>query len=88
MATLTIDWVGIVLFVLLGYLDDLILPQYYHYENTVVGVYKKYQCPFHCKVQHAHLVYYDREITGDYHMFVDKSKLGKKYRPKKSHKKK
>ena len=40
----TVDWVGIILFVLLGYLDDLILPQYYHYENTIVGIYKKYQC--------------------------------------------
>ena len=85
---LTVDWVGILLFVLLGYLDDLILPQYYFYEDTIVGVYKKYQCPTHCGVDHHHLVYYDREITGDYHMFVDKSKLGKKYRPKKSHKKK
>ena len=85
---LNVDWVGIVLFVLLGYLDDLILPKYYFYEDTIVGVYKQYQCPLHCKVHHLHLVYYDRKITGNYHMFVDKSKLGKKYRPKKSKKKK
>ena len=86
--TLTVDWVGIVLFVLLGYLDDLILPKYYFYEDTIVGVYKKYQCPTHCAVNHPHLAYYDREITGYYHMYIDKSKLGKKHRPKKSRKKK
>ena len=85
---LNIDWVGIGLVVLLGYLDDFILPQYYHYENTVVGVYKKYQCPIHCGANHAHLVYYDREITGDYLMYIDKSKLGKKYKQKKSRNKK
>ena len=86
--TFTVDWVGIILFVLLGYLDDLILPRYYFYEDTIVGVYKKYQCPTHCGINHPHLVYYDREITGYYHMYIDKSKLGKKYRPKKSQKKK
>ena len=84
---LNIDWVGIGLVVLLGYLDDFILPQYYHYENTVVGVYKKYQCPTHCGVNHPHLVYYDREITGYYHMYIDKSKLKEKY-SKKRHEKK
>ena len=86
--SLNIDWVGIVLVVLLGYLDDLILPKYYFYEDTIVGVYKKYQCPTHCAVNHPHLAYYDREVTGYYHMYIDKSKLGKKYRPKKSRKKK
>ena len=85
---LNIDWVSIVLALLLGYLDDLILPQYYFYENTIVGVYKKYQCPKHCGANHHHLVYYDKKITGDYLMFIDKSKLGKKYKPKKSRKKK
>ena len=85
--TLTVDWVGIVLFVLLGYLDDLILPKYYFYEDTIVGVYKKYQCPTYCGVNHPHLVYYDREITGNCFMYVDKSKLKEKY-TKKRHEKK
>ena len=85
---LNVDWVGIVLFVLLGYLDDLILPKYYFYEDTIVGVYKKYQCPVYCGADHHHLVYYDREITGDIGMYIDKSKLGKKYKQKKSRKKK
>ena len=84
---LNVDWVGIILVVLLGYLDDLILPKYYFYEDTIVGVYKKYQCPTHCSVEHHHLVYYDREITGYYHMYIDKSKLKEKY-SKKRHEKK
>ena len=88
MVTLTVDLVGIVLFVLLGYLDDLILPRYYFYEDTIVGVYKQYQCPVYCGADHPHLVYYDKEITGEYRMCIDKSNLGKKYRPKKSRKKK
>ena len=85
--TFTVDWVGIILLVLLGYLDDLILPQYYFYEDTIVGGYKKYQCPTHCGVNHPHLAYYDREVTGYYHMYIDKSKLKEKY-TKKRHEKK
>ena len=65
MVTVTVDLVGIVLFVLLGYLDDLILPRYYFYEDTIVGVYKQYQCPIYCGADHPHLVYYDKEITGE-----------------------
>ena len=83
MLALNVDLVGILLFVLLGYLDDLILPKYYFYEDTIVGVYKKYQCPRHCGANHHHLVYHNKEITGNYFMYVDKSKLGKKYKPKK-----
>jgi len=41
MIALNVDLVGILLFVLLGYLDDLIMPRYYFYEDTIVGVYKK-----------------------------------------------
>ena len=87
MVALTVDWVGILLFVLLGYLDDLILPRYYFYEDTIVGVYKTYQCPVYCGADHPHLVYYDKEITGEYRMCIDKSKLKEKY-TKKRHKKK
>ena len=87
MIMFNVDWVGIILFVLLGYLDDLILPQYYFYEDTIVGVYKKYQCPTYCGADHPHLVYYDKEITGDIGMCIDKSKLKEKY-TKKRHKKK
>ena len=84
---LNIDWVSIVLALLLGYVDDLILPKYYFYEDTIVGVYKKYQCPTHCGANHHHLVYHDREITGYYLMYIDKSKLKERY-SKKVHKKK
>ena len=87
MIALNVDLVGILLFVLLGYLDDLILPKYYFYEDTIVGVYKKYQCPIYCGANHPHLVYYDREITGDIGMYIDKSKLKERY-SKKRHKKK
>ena len=87
MIAFNVDLVGIVLFVLLGYLDDLILPQYYFYEDTIVGVYKKYQCPTYCGANHPDLVYYDKEITGDIGMCIDKSKLKEKY-TKKRHKKK
>ena len=87
MVTLTVDLVGIVLFVLLGYLDDLILPRYYFYEDTIVGVYKQYQCPVYCGADHHHLVYYDKEITGDIGMCIDKSKLKEKYTKKRNKKK-
>ena len=87
MIIFNVDWVGIILFVMLGYLDDLILPQYYFYEDTIVGVYRPYQCPVYCGADHPHLVYYDREITGEYRMCIDKSKLKEKY-TKKRHKKK
>ena len=85
---LNIDWASIVFALLLGYLDDFILPKYYHYENTVVGIYKPYQCPIYCGANHHHLVYHNKEITGYHLMYVDKSKLGKKYKKKKSRKKK
>ena len=84
---LNIDWVSIILALLLGYVDDLILPKYYFYEDTIVGVNKRYQCPTHCAVNHPHLAYYDREITGYYHMYIDKSKLKERY-SKARHKKK
>ena len=81
--TLNIDWGGIVFVLLLGYIDDAITPQAYHYEDTIVVVNKKYQCPKHCKVSHQHSVYYD-----GYGMTIDKNQLGKKVKKKKSRRKK
>ena len=81
---LNIDWVSIVLALLLGYLDDLILPQYYFYEDTIVGVYKKYQCPTHCGINHNHNVYFESE----YGMIIDEDKLGKRVKIKKIDRKK
>ena len=80
---LNIDWGGIVFALLTGYIDDVITPQAYHYQDTIVIVDKKYQCPKHCAVHHQHSVYYD-----GYGMTIDKNQLGKKVKKKKSRKKK
>ena len=65
---------------LIGYLDDLYGPQAYHYEDEIVIVDKKYQCPTYCGVNHKHSVYFIGESNG---MVIDKSKLGKKFKPPK-----
>ena len=70
---------------MIGYLDDIYGPQLYHYENKIVNVYEKYQCPKYCKVDHPHFVYYKSHTNG---IVIDKSKLGKKVKEKKNHKKK
>ena len=70
---------------LIGIGNEKTKPKEYYYENRIVTVYKKYQCPKYCEINHYHYVYYDSTLDG---MFVDKSKLGKKYRQKKSNKKK
>ena len=67
----------------IGYIDDVTGPQPYHYEDTVVIVDKKYQCPKHCKVSHYHSVFYE-----GYGMTIDKNQLGKKVKKKKSRRKK
>ena len=67
----------------IGYIDDVTGPQPYHYEDTVVIVDKKYQCPKHCKVSHYHSVFYD-----GYGMIIDKNQLGKKVKKKKKSRKK
>ena len=46
---------------------------------------KNYQCPKYCGVDHNHSVYFEGETNG---MVIDKSKLGKKYKEKKSRRKK
>ena len=69
----------LVLAVLLGYLDDVTGPQPYHYENGVVIVDKKYQCPIYCGVNHSHSVYFEGESIG---MVIDEDKLGKKFKEK------
>ena len=79
--SLNIDWVSIVLVLLLGYVDDLILPQYYFYEDTIVGVYKKYQCPTHCGVKHDHSVYFHSKTNG---MIINEKYLGKKIKSRKN----
>ena len=77
------DLIMIVLAFTIGYIDDVTGPQPYHYQDTIVIVDKKYQCPKHCAVHHNHSVYF--EGPG---MIVDKNQLGKKYKEKKSRRKK
>ena len=78
------DLIMIGLAFLIGYLDDIYGPQAYHYENQVVIVDKKYQCPKYCGVNHNHSVYFEGESNG---IVIDKSKLGKRYKEKKITKK-
>ena len=68
----------------IGYIDDVTGPQPYHYENQIVMVDKKYQCPSYCGVNHRHHVYFEGE---KHQMVIDKSKLGKRVKEKKIKKK-
>ena len=78
----TIIVIGIAL--LIGFVNDKTKPKEYYYENRIVTVYKKYQCPKYCEVDHFHYVYYDSTIVGYGRMCIDKFKIGKKYNsPKK-----
>ena len=67
----------IVLAFTIGYIDDVTGPQPYHYQDTIVVVDKKYQCPKHCAVSHYHSVFYE-----GYGMTIDKNNLGKKVKKK------
>tara|TARA_B100000287_G_scaffold172342_1_gene162479 strand:- start:108 stop:338 length:231 start_codon:yes stop_codon:yes gene_type:complete len=69
---------------LIGYLNDTLGPQSYHYEDKIVIVDKKYQCPKHCNVHHNHSVYFENESNG---MVIDEKKLGKRYKIKKNRQK-
>ena len=68
---------------IIGFVSDKVKPTEYYYEDRIVTVYKKYQCPKYCNVEHHHSVYFE----GD-GMIIDKNQLGKKYKKKKSRKKK
>ena len=65
----------------IGYIDDVTGPQEYHYKNTIVSVYDKYQCPTYCAVDHYHYVSIDSITTKG--MYVCESELGEKYKAKK-----
>ena len=79
----TSDLILIGLCFLIGFVNDSIGPTAYHYDNKIVIVDRKYQCPKHCAVNHNHSVYFEEESNG---MIVDKDKLGKKYKEKKKKK--
>ena len=78
------DLIMLVLAFLIGYVQDNTGPQSYHYEDTVVVVDSKYQCPKHCGVDHFHSVYFDSLSFG---MSIQKEDLGEKYKPPKTKKK-
>ena len=68
---------------LIGFINDKNKPKEYYYENRIVTVYDKYQCPIYCEVDHYHYVYFDSTIVGHDKMCIDKSKLGNEYKDKK-----
>jgi hypothetical protein len=72
------DLITLLLAFSIGYIQNNTGPQPYHYQDTIVVVDKKYQCPNHCAVHHQHSVYYD-----GYGMTIDKNQLGKKVKKKK-----
>ena len=74
----TIIIIGIA--VVVGFVSDRTGPQEYYYENRIVTVYKKYQCPTYCEVDHYHYVYFDSTLVGHGRQYIDKEKLGKKHK--------
>ena len=81
--------IQIILAFLIGYITDKTGPQAYHYDDEIVIVYKNYQCPSYCGVNHNHYVYFeDSEIMIDNHhlMCINKDKLGDRFREKRNEK--
>ena len=64
----------------IGFVGDNINPKEYYYENRIVTVYKKYQCPEYCQVNHFHYVYFDSLIVEPGQMLIDKEKIGEEYK--------
>ena len=64
----------------IGFVSDKIEPKEYYYEDKIVTVYKKYQCPKYCQVNHFHYVYFDSLIVEPGQMLIDKEKLGEEYK--------
>ena len=71
----TLILIGI--FSVIGFVNEKTKPKEYYYENRIVTVYKKYQCPTYCEADHFHYVYFDSTLKG---MYIDKDKLGKRYK--------
>ena len=70
----------IVIATLIGFISDKVKPKEYYYEDRIVTVYKKYQCPKYCQVDHFHYVYFDSLMVGKHNMCIDKEKLGERYK--------
>ena len=82
MSGITETIIIIVIASLIGIVNEKTKPKEYYYENRIVTVYKKYQCPKYCEVDHHHYVYYDSSIVEDGQMYIDKDKLRKKFKTK------
>ena len=65
---------------ILGIVNEKTKPKEYYYENRIVTVYKKYQCPTYCEADHFHYVYFDSTIVEEDQMYIDKEKLGERYK--------
>ena len=65
---------------LIGIGNEKTKPKEYYYENRIVTVYKKYQCPTYCEADHFHYVYFDSTIVEEGQMYIDKEKLGERYK--------
>ena len=76
--TETIIILGIAITV--GLVNDKTKPKEYYYEDRIVTVYKKYQCPEYCQVNHFHYVYFDSLIVEPGQMLIDKEKIGEEYK--------
>ena len=74
----TLILIGI--FSVIVFIKEKIKPKEYYYENRIVTVYKKYQCPTYCEADHFHYVYFDSLLVGHDRMCIDKEKLGEKYK--------
>ena len=65
---------------LIGLIGDKVKPKEYYYEDRIVTVYKKYQCPKYCQVDHFHYVYFENLMDSSRGMCIDKEKLGERYK--------
>ena len=65
---------------LIGIVNEKTKPKEYYYENRIVTVYKKYQCPKYCEVRHFHYVYFEDMMNERDKMCIDREKLGEEYK--------
>ena len=64
----------------IGIVNDKTKPKEYYYEDRIVTVYKKYQCPKYCGVRHFHYVYFEDMMNERDKMCIDREKLGEEYK--------
>ena len=68
----------------IGIVNDKTKPKEYYYDNRIVTVYKKYQCPKYCQVDHFHYVYFEDMMGKKNKMCIDREKLGEEYKKNES----